>query len=206
MLHYDSLNANSLVKTPSNPLQKEYIRYLRLQQYSIVCFQETQVCHPDQGERLNLLFQCTQSFWTSKIGIVAFSENLQLSLIDTSSFFDSERIQLLRIEHIYISLINCDGETLTRILTQRLGSILAKIINTDQKGFLQGRFIGDNGLLVHLILQQSRFHKTEGVGLLLDQEKAYDRVYPLYLFKVMDKLAFPPAVIHCIGKLFFDNR
>lgn len=41
---------------------------------------------------------------------------------------------------------------------------------------MKGRFIGDNGLLLHLLLNQQA--QNSGIGLLLNQEKAYDRVNP----------------------------
>lgn len=104
-----------------------------------------------------------------------------------------------------ISLINCDAKVFTRLITKRLGPIVKKIINPYQSGFVPGRFIGDNGLALSLILEQARGFNCEGVGILLDQEKAYDRVHPRYLCRVLDSFGFPHAFIHCIESLFFGN-
>ncbi|KAG1049853.1 hypothetical protein G6F43_007845 [Rhizopus delemar] len=105
-----------------------------------------------------------------------------------------------------ISLINCDAKIFTRILTKRLGLPLGKLLNHFQLGFVPGKFIADNGMAFSLILEQARGFRLPGVGLLLDQEKAYDRVHPGYLRSVMAKFNFPAQFIKCISKLFFGNQ
>jgi hypothetical protein len=70
---------------------------------------------------------------------------------------------------------------------------------------MKGRFIGDNGLMLHLLLQQARYLNYPGIGLLLDQEKAYDRVHPQYLLKVLDAFGFSSRFTQCISNLFFGN-
>lgn len=105
-----------------------------------------------------------------------------------------------------ISLINCDGKIFTRILTKRMAPIMGKIINSQQTGFLPQRFIAENGLVLQLILEQARHHQQTGIGLLLDQEKAYDRVLPAYLKKTMAILDFPDTLISSIMALFFNNQ
>ncbi|KAG1031569.1 hypothetical protein G6F25_012004 [Rhizopus arrhizus] len=79
------------------------------------------------------------------------------------------------------------------------------IIEPSQTGFIRGRFIGDNGLLLHLVIQQAQFTKYSGLGLLLDQEKAYDRVNPQYLVQVLQSFGFHDKFVRCIHHLFFGN-
>ena len=43
------------------------------------------------------------------------------------------------------------------------------------------------------------------VGVLLDQEKAYDRVHPEYLVQVMQAIGIPYMLTQCIVKLFFST-
>lgn len=104
-----------------------------------------------------------------------------------------------------ISLINCDAKVFTRLINHRLGHIAQNIVQPSQTGFMKGRFIGDNGLILHLLLQQARYRNYPGIGLLLDQEKAYDRVHPLYLIKVLESLGFSSRFTQCIKALFFGN-
>jgi exonuclease III len=104
-----------------------------------------------------------------------------------------------------ISLINCDAKIFSRVINDRIGQAANKVIQASQTGFMRGRFIGENGLLLHLLLNQARYHQYSGIGLLLDQEKAYDRVHPNYLMKVMANLGFDSRFIKCIRTLFFGN-
>ncbi|SAL96369.1 hypothetical protein [Absidia glauca] len=103
-----------------------------------------------------------------------------------------------------ISLTSCDAKVFTRILTRRMGKTMGKCINSHQTGFLPGRFIAENGAL-KLIMEQSAAQGLAGVGLLLDQEKAYDRIHPGYMEQVLAHFGFPPGLIQSICGLFFGN-
>lgn len=105
-----------------------------------------------------------------------------------------------------ISLINCDAKVFTRILSKRLGTVINKLLNPYQSGFIPGRFIGDNGFALSMVMEQARGFDSGGIGLLLDQEKAYDRVHPDYLAAVLERFGFPATWIHCIQSLFFGNQ
>jgi hypothetical protein len=105
-----------------------------------------------------------------------------------------------------ISLINCDAKVFTRILSKRLGDIAGKLLNPYQSGFTPRRFIGDNGLALSMILEQAQGCDHPGIGLLLDQEKAYDRINPGYLSKVLTSFGFPDRFIRCINSIFFGNK
>lgn len=50
-----------------------------------------------------------------------------------------------------ISLINTDAKVFTRILSTRMIDTAANLINPFQTGFVRGRFIADNGLLMKVI-------------------------------------------------------
>jgi hypothetical protein len=104
-----------------------------------------------------------------------------------------------------ISLINCDAKVFTRILTSRMGQTMGNCINSHQTGFLPGRFIAENGLALKLIMEQSAVQGLTGVGLLLDQEKAYDRIHPGYMEQVLAHFGFPHGLIQSICGLFFGN-
>lgn len=108
--------------------------------------------------------------------------------------------------HRPISLINCDAKVFTRLITQRIGPLVKKLLNPYQAGFIPGRFIGDNGLALSMVLDQAKTLELLGVGILLDQEKAYDRVYAGYLGNFLQKFNFPSSFVSCIRHLFFGNE
>ncbi|KAG1117144.1 hypothetical protein G6F40_003152 [Rhizopus arrhizus] len=104
-----------------------------------------------------------------------------------------------------ISLINCDAKIYTRIINQRMRSVLDTIINRYQTGFLGDRFIAENGMILNILMEQAHVQKRPEIGLLLDQEKAYDRVHPMYLRQTMLAFGFPPSLVHSLESLFFGN-
>ncbi|KAG1094329.1 hypothetical protein G6F42_018773 [Rhizopus arrhizus] len=88
-----------------------------------------------------------------------------------------------------LSLANCDCKYFTRILNRRMIEVSKKLISSNQIGFVSGQYIAEeNGLRSQHIMEDAQrqydiadertgttpLHKD--IGLLLDQEKAYDRV------------------------------
>ncbi|KAG0934887.1 hypothetical protein G6F32_010587 [Rhizopus arrhizus] len=104
-----------------------------------------------------------------------------------------------------ISLINCGAKILSRAINSRLNPIMNNIFQCSQTGFMKGRFIGENCLLLHLLLNQARYRQYPGIGLLLDQEKTYDRVNPQYLMKVMEAFGFRRHFLTCVHNFFLGN-
>jgi len=58
-------------------------------------------------------------------------------------------------------LLNIDYKILTKSTAKRLEKVLPKIINTNQTGYIKGRFIGENVRLI----QDAMFH-TKGLDAL----------------------------------------
>lgn len=105
-----------------------------------------------------------------------------------------------------ISLINCDAKIFTRLLNARLAPIAGNIISQYQTGFMPGRFIADNFFMLRMIMHQANISSSSAIGLLLDQEKAYDRVHPTYLSQALIAFGLPPPLVNTIISLFFHNR
>lgn len=99
LCQYASLNTNGLIKTNSPQTQKDYTRYLRLQEYDIMCFEESHASTPELIHSLDIHFQPKISHWNPHVGILSFSNNFQVTLIDTSSTFVSSRFELCKVEH-----------------------------------------------------------------------------------------------------------
>ncbi|KAG1438913.1 hypothetical protein G6F56_012474 [Rhizopus delemar] len=70
---------------------------------------------------------------------------------------------------------------------------------------MAGRFIGDNGLCTRLIMDIAQKYKIPGIGLMLDQEKAYDRVHPTYLRLCLQHFGLSQRLTDCITSLFFNT-
>ncbi|OBZ87815.1 hypothetical protein A0J61_04126 [Choanephora cucurbitarum] len=119
-----------------------------------------------------------------EIALQAFNDALQYGIfpspwLHTSVFLLPKKGDLSGLKNWRsISLINTDAKVFTRILNARFLLVTDDLINTYQLGFVRGRFITDNGLLVKLLMERARLIHSPAIALLLDQEKAYDRVHP----------------------------
>lgn len=103
-----------------------------------------------------------------------------------------------------ISLICADAKVFTRLLANRLGSVMSDLLLPHQIRFLAERFIADNGLVTRLTMDIARRYRLPGIALLLDQEKAYDRVHPTYLRACLLRFGFPTQFVDCTTSLFFN--
>ena len=54
-------------------------------------------------------------------------------------------------------------------------------------------------------MEVAKRFQVPGIGLLLDQEKAYDRVHPSYLRSCLSHFGFPAPFVDCITQLFFGT-
>jgi hypothetical protein len=92
-----------------------------------------------------------------------------------------------------IALCNVLYKLVSKVLANRLKSVLHKCISETQSTFVPGRSILDNALvaieLVHHMKTKTRI-KERSVALKLDISKAYDRIDWAYLKDVMIKMGF----------------
>ena len=92
-----------------------------------------------------------------------------------------------------ISLLNSDYKILTKVWANRLNLVMQEGIGLHQTGFIPGRDIRENILLIQTMIDKmskdSEF-KQAGI-LLLDLAKAYDRISHESIWAVIEKLNFP---------------
>ncbi len=103
-----------------------------------------------------------------------------------------------------ISLLNITYKLASSCIANRLKSVLPTIIDDDQKGFMKGRYIGENTRLLYDLILYTQLHNQPGMLLLIDFEKAFDSVSHKFIFKVLDFLSFGPSFKKWI-KLFYNE-
>lgn len=64
------------------------------------------------------------------------------------------------------------------------------------------RFIADNILSVRLLMDLAQRYKLSGIGILLNQEKAYDRIRPDYLKVSLKRFGYLEDFISYLSSLF----
>jgi len=92
-----------------------------------------------------------------------------------------------------LTMINVDAKILAKALARRLDRVLPSLVHPDQTGFVQGRYIHENSLLIRGIIDHHRRTNIPGAILFLDQEKAFDRVLWDFRDAVLGAAGFGPG-------------
>ena len=95
------------------------------------------------------------------------------------------------VEFRPISLCNVIYKIISKVLANRLKTLLPTIVSESQSAFIPGRLITDNILVAFETLHHMQHQKTGKLGsmaLKLDMSKVYNRVEWRYLKGVMEKM------------------
>ena len=79
------------------------------------------------------------------------------------------------------------------VIANRLKTILDNVINEDQKGFISGRFIGENIRLIYDILYETKNQDIPGLLLSIDFQQAFDSISWKFVSKTLDYFNFGPS-------------
>ena len=94
-----------------------------------------------------------------------------------------------------ISLCNIRYKLISKVIANKLKLILPKIIPKNQGGFIHGRQIVDNFILIQEEIHSSLRRNKKGMAVKLDLENACDRVRHSFLLKVLHKLGDRKSVV-----------
>ena len=84
-----------------------------------------------------------------------------------------------------IALLNVNYKLLSGVLASRIKEVLPSIIQSEQKGFLKNRYIGENIRTIVDSLEYIKQIKIMGMTLLIDFGKAFDSLEWYYLESVL---------------------
>ena len=90
---------------------------------------------------------------------------------------------------------------MSSVIANRLKAVLNKLINNDQKGFISGRYIGENIRTVYDILFETKQQNIPGLLVSVDFQQAFDTVSWKFIDKTLDYFNFGPSIKKWI-KLF----
>ena len=97
-----------------------------------------------------------------------------------------------------ISLCNIGYKIITKTMSRRLKNILPNIIPENQGGFIKGRKIWDNIILVQETIHSNFKNGEKGMLVNIDLSNAFDRVSHPFLFQVMSRYGFDPSFIRWV--------
>jgi hypothetical protein len=101
-----------------------------------------------------------------------------------------------------ISLLNVDYKILAKIISDRMRKCLPKIIHSDQKGFVPSRRLEDAVIKATTLIEYCHLQDKPKYMLLLDQEKAFDRVSREYMHQVLKEFNFPPLIVNAVLAMY----
>ena len=80
------------------------------------------------------------------------------------------------------------------VIANRFKKVLNNVINENQKGFMAGRFLGENIRLIYDVLFESKKQNIPGLILSIDFEKAFDTVSWRFISEVLDYFSFGNSI------------
>lgn len=101
-----------------------------------------------------------------------------------------------------ISLLNVDQKLFTAIMANRLTDILPNLIHFDQTGFVKDRVLGDNIRKTINIIDHTLRTNISMLAIMLDAEKAFDRLLWPFLTNVCEKFGFHHRFINLLKVMY----
>ncbi len=103
-----------------------------------------------------------------------------------------------------VSLLCNNYKLFSKVLANRLGEVLVRVIHPDQTYCVPGRRIVDNIYFIRDVLDLGKGLNLDFGILSLDQEKAFDRVEHKYLWDVLEAFGFSFNFISMFKVLYSD--
>jgi len=103
-----------------------------------------------------------------------------------------------------ITLLNSDYKILTKYIAEFLRYNLNDIIHSNQKGFLQGRFIGENIVNAMSMIDYAETNNIDLTLIFLDYQKAFDSVEFSMINRCLESFGFGPNIRKWI-KFIYKN-
>ena len=101
-----------------------------------------------------------------------------------------------------ISILNTDYKLLTKVMALQLNDRAHDLIHNDQAGFVPRRSIFNHIRLAKAIIDFAEITEENGTIILLDQEKAYDKIRHDYLWRVLEAFHLPLPFIKTLKALY----
>lgn len=103
-----------------------------------------------------------------------------------------------------ISLLNVLYKIASSCIANRIKKILPFLIHESQKGFMSGRFIGENIRLLYDIMLYTDINDIPGLLLLIDFQKAFDSISHNFILQALEFFNFGNSIKSWI-KLFYED-
>ena len=103
-----------------------------------------------------------------------------------------------------ISLVNVDAKLMSKVLANRIKSVLPNIIHHNQTGYVQDRYIGETIRSIFDIMEFTVKRNVPGMLIFIDFQKAFDSLEWDFIFGCLDAFNFGPDFSRWV-KTFYKN-
>ena len=90
-----------------------------------------------------------------------------------------------------ITLLNISYKVIAKLLANRIAKVLDSIISVTKTGFIKGRFILENLVTSWEAMHWAKADNQNSTMILLDFEKAYDRIEWHFVIAMLKQFGFP---------------
>jgi hypothetical protein len=94
------------------------------------------------------------------------------------------------------SLLNYIFKLFTKVITNKLGSLMHRLISLNQTAFIKGTYILESVVTTHEVMHSVHDSKDKGVILKLDYEKTFDMVKLEFLIEMLERRGFSQKLIN----------
>ena len=105
-----------------------------------------------------------------------------------------------------ITLLNYSYKIASAVIANRLKTVLPSIINECQKGFLKGRYIGENIRLIYDLLFYTNTNEIPGLILSIDYQKAFDSISWSFIENALTFFNFGNDIVKWFKTLYSDAK
>ena len=105
-----------------------------------------------------------------------------------------------------ISLLNVDYKIASKAIANRIKTELPNIIDTEQTGFIKGRYIGENIRLLQEAIEYINSKNENGLILFSDFNKAFDSLDHNFMKKCLYKFKISNSVIKWVDHFYKDAK
>ena len=105
-----------------------------------------------------------------------------------------------------ITLLNTVSKIASSCIARKVKTVLPQLIHDDQKGFIKGRYIGENIRPLYDVLQYAETKQLPGPVLMVDFEKAFDSVLCTFTEKALDFFNFGPDIKQRVKAFYTNSR
>ncbi|KAL9965008.1 hypothetical protein ACROYT_G028732 [Oculina patagonica] len=128
-------------------------------------------------ESFNEAYETNELSISQRRGIITLIPKEDGSLLDLSNWRP-------------ITVLNVDCKIASKAIAKRIEASLSKLVNSDQNGFIKGRYIGENIRLIIDIMEYTEKHNIPGILVSLDFRKAFDSLEWTFIMRTLGVFNF----------------